>query len=91
MFIGQEVLLSIEFEDARPRLIRLITSGKLDGASHAAYQDGLTAPIRVGPLGDVHGAAKLVRVRFLDPVEPHSAIWSCTRSPKRRPTPCCVR
>jgi hypothetical protein len=31
-------------------------------------QDGLAAVIRVGPFGDVPGASKLVRVRFLDPV-----------------------
>lgn len=69
MFIGQAVLLDIEFEVARPRLVHLVTSGKLDGASFAAYGDGLTALMGVGPLGDVHGTAKLVRVRFLDPVE----------------------
>lgn len=69
MFIGQAIVLDIEFEAARPRMIDVVTSGKLDSASRVAYQDGLTALMRVGPLGDVRGAAKLVRVRFLDPFE----------------------
>jgi hypothetical protein len=48
--------------------VNLAHRGGLNGASRAAYQDELSAVIRVGPFGDVAGASKLARVRFLDPV-----------------------
>jgi hypothetical protein len=39
----------------------------LSDASEAAYKSGLAGLVRVGPLGEVPGASKLVQVSFLDP------------------------
>ncbi len=41
----------------------------LNRASHTAYQDGLEALMRVGPLGDLPGTSKLVEVSFAEPVD----------------------
>jgi hypothetical protein len=69
MFITEQAHLSITYPAARSRLAALVLTGNLGGASHTAYQEGLTTLMRVGPFGDVPGAAKLVRVSFLEPVE----------------------
>jgi hypothetical protein len=66
MFARRDLRLALSFEAGRARLVNLLRDGGLAGASHAAYAAGLAA-IRVGPLGNVPGASKLVRVRFLDP------------------------
>jgi hypothetical protein len=69
MFITQEAQLSIAYPAARSRLASLVLTRNLGGASHTAYQAGLKPLMRVGPFGDMPGAAKLVRVSFLEPVE----------------------
>jgi hypothetical protein len=68
MFARRDLRLALSFEAGRARLVNLLRDGGLAGASHAAYAAGL-AVIRVGPLGNVPGASKLVRVRFLDPAD----------------------
>ena len=68
MFARRDLQLALSFESARARLVSLVRDGALAGASHAAYEAGI-AVIRVGPLGNVPGAGKLVRVRFLDPAD----------------------
>ena len=68
MFIAQELALNAGFATAQARLARIVDAGGLAGPSQAAYQGGLTTLIRVGPLGDRPGVAKLVQVRFLAPV-----------------------
>jgi hypothetical protein len=68
MFVTHELLLDIGFPAAQARLVNLVRRGGLSGASRAAYEDELSAVIRVGPFGDAAGASKLVRIRFLDPV-----------------------
>ena len=68
MFVADELVLDIGFRAAQARLVNLARRGGLSGASEAAYEDELSAVIGVGPFGDVAGASKLVRVRFLDPV-----------------------
>jgi hypothetical protein len=68
MFVADELVLDIEFQAAQARLVNLAREGALSGVSEAVYEDGLSAVIRVGPFGDVPGASKLVRVRFLEPV-----------------------
>lgn len=68
MFVADELMLDIGFQAAQARLVNLARRGGLRGASEAAYKDELSAVIGVGPFGDVAGASKLVRVRFLDPV-----------------------
>jgi hypothetical protein len=68
MFVRRDLLLDLSFEAGRARLVNLVRAGTLAGASHAAYEAGF-AVIRVGPLGNVPGAGKLVRVSFLDPAD----------------------
>jgi hypothetical protein len=68
MFVGHELVLEVSLATAKARLASLAHAGGLSGASQAAYESGLASLIRVGPLGDLPGASKLVRVHFLDPV-----------------------
>jgi hypothetical protein len=68
MFVADEIMLDIGFPAAQARLVNLTRRDGLSGASRAAYEDELSAGIRVGPFGDAAGVSKLVRVRFLDPV-----------------------
>jgi hypothetical protein len=69
MFARRDVLLDLSFETARARLVNLVRGEALSGASHAAYDAGIATVIRVGPLGNLPGAGKLVRVSFLDPAD----------------------
>ena len=69
MFVGDEITLGAAYLDARSGLLRLTRGGWLSDASGAAYAEGLAGLVRVGPLGDMLGASKLVRVLLLEPVE----------------------
>jgi hypothetical protein len=69
MFVGDEITIGAAYPDARSGLLRLTHGGWLSDASGDAYAEGLAGLVRVGPLGDVLGASKLVRVRLLEPVE----------------------
>ncbi len=64
-----ERTIDVPWQAARARLANLAEGGGLARVSHTAYQHGLTALMRVGPLGDLPGASKLVAVRFLEPVD----------------------
>lgn len=64
MFVGDEVMLGLSFRSALARLANLADGGLLTSASEGAYGDGLAGLIRVGPLGAVPGASKLVEVRL---------------------------
>ncbi len=68
MFAGDESLLDVSFRAAQARLANLAHGGWVSAASEGAYDDGLAGLIRVGPVGDVPGISKLVRVRFREPV-----------------------
>lgn len=68
MFLNQDVTVGLPFAQASARLANLISGGGLASASHAAYRDGLEAHLRVGPMPDIPGTTKLVRVRFLEPI-----------------------
>ena len=69
MFVGDEITLGAAYPDARSGLLHLTHGGWLSDASGAAYAEGLAGLVRVGPLGDMPGASKLVRVLLLEPVE----------------------
>ena len=69
MFARRDLMLDLSFETGRVRLVNLIHRGALADASHAAYDAGIATVIRVGPLGNVRGTSKLVRVSFLDPAD----------------------
>jgi hypothetical protein len=45
------------------------TPGGLAVGAHDSYEGAVTRLLRVGPAGDVPGVSKLVRVRFVGPVE----------------------
>lgn len=66
MFARAELVLNVGFSEAESRLAGLTRSGWLTGASEGAYDSGLVGLLRVGPLGDVRGASKLVRVYVRD-------------------------
>lgn len=67
VFIADEITVPAGFGPAASRLLHVINKGALHHASTAAYEEGLTAILRVGPFGEVPGASKLVRVQFLAP------------------------
>ena len=68
MFVSDERVLPVSFDDASSRLAGLIRGDRLLGLSESVYQDGMGYLLRVGPLGAVAGASRLVRVRFAEPV-----------------------
>ncbi len=68
MFVADEIAVSAGFGPAATRLLHVINHGVLHRASTAAYEEGLTAALRVGPFGEMRGASKLIRVQFLAPV-----------------------
>jgi len=68
MFVSDERVLPVSFDEASARLSRLIRGDQLLGLSENVYQDGVDYLVRVGPLGAVPGASRLVRVRFAEPV-----------------------
>jgi hypothetical protein len=70
VFLRQEVILPLSFPVARDRLLGLAYDGSLSAASGDAFARGATETCRVGPLGEIPGFSKLVRVRFADP-SPH--------------------
>ena len=87
MFAVQDVLLEISFHAARSRLVSLTSRGTLAAGSQAAYEQGLATLIRVGPLGDVPGTSKLVRVLLLDPIDRDGTLsvglrWKPPASPE---------
>lgn len=64
MFVREELALDLGFDVAQARLARLMHDGSLRSASEGAYDNGLVLLIRVGPLGEMPGVSKLVRVHF---------------------------
>ena len=66
VFISDEVLLSVSFAAAQARLANLARGGSLLSASQAAYDEGITGLVRVGPLGSGPGISRLVQVHFRD-------------------------
>jgi hypothetical protein len=67
VFVTHEVTVEVAYEDALLRLIHLINRGSLHSISESSYEGGLDLLVRVGPLGDLPGLSKLVRVRALVP------------------------
>jgi hypothetical protein len=68
MFVAGEVLLDLSFPAAEARLANLARGGSLTRVSEAAYGDGLTGLVWVGPVGAVPGVSKLVEAHFRDVV-----------------------
>ncbi len=74
MFLSEDRVLGVGVGAAQVRLANLVHDGWLTGASHSAFRGGMDHLLRVGPLGDLPGASRLVRVQFLDPVYREDAI-----------------
>lgn len=68
MFLSEDRVLDVSAGTAQVRLANLIRDGWLSGASDAAYQHGMDHLLRVGPLGDLPGTSRLVRIWFVDPL-----------------------
>jgi hypothetical protein len=79
MFIAEEIVAAAGFDAAVSRLTHVINHGVLRAASLAAYEDGQTALLRVGPAGEARGVSKLVRVRFLEPVRRGATLTVAVR------------
>jgi hypothetical protein len=68
MFISEHRALGLSLGVAQVRLANLVRVGWLDGACDAAYERGVEHLLTVGPLGDLPGASRLVKVQFLEPL-----------------------
>lgn len=66
MFVAQDLTIGIGSRAAQARFANLLHGDWLAETSQAACEGGAGGLLRVGPAGPV--AAKLVQVRFLDPV-----------------------
>lgn len=64
MFIAQDECLDVGFGAARARLANLLHGGSLVTSSAHCYEQGVAGLARVGPMGSVPCASKLVEVRF---------------------------
>lgn len=62
MFVRADFILNVPFQVTKLRLANLARGGLLTEVSADAYDAGLVGLMKVGPLGDVPGASKLVRV-----------------------------
>jgi hypothetical protein len=63
VFVRDEIALNASFAAAQSRLSEVAGDDSLMSLSGDAYEAGLTGLIRVGPLGEVPGISKLVRVQ----------------------------
>jgi hypothetical protein len=68
MFVSADRVLGVAIGVAQARLVNLARDGSLSETSRHAYRSGMDHLLRVGPLGDLPGASRLVRVQLLDPV-----------------------
>ncbi len=68
MFVSDQRVLPVNFDEAASRLTMMAHGGWLRGLSENVYQGGVRYLLRVGPLGAVPGASHLVRIRFAEPV-----------------------
>jgi hypothetical protein len=66
VFVAEDLTVAVGYRAAQARFANLLRGDWLAEVSEAAYDGALTGLLRVGPAVPV--AAKLVRVRFLDPV-----------------------
>jgi hypothetical protein len=69
VIVGEQAVLDVGFAVARARLMNLVHGSLLLDAAREAYGEGITGPVRVGPLGFAPGLSKLVEVQFRDLVQ----------------------
>jgi hypothetical protein len=68
MFVSDDRTLAVSFAVASSRLEELAHGRLLNGLSERVYNGGVEHLLRVGPVGAVPGASRLVRVLFTSPV-----------------------
>jgi hypothetical protein len=68
VFVTEKRELSAGYSEAAARLAELTRGSSLRGLSENVYAGGVEYLLRVGPLGAVPGASRLVRVRFDEPL-----------------------
>lgn len=68
MFVSEKRDLAAGFAEATARLTELTRGTSLFGLSENVYAGGVEYLLRVGPLGAVPGASRLVRLRFAEPL-----------------------
>jgi len=68
MFAAEDIDIQLSLDEAKERLMCLVSGGGLSMASRNAYEDGLEHLTRVGPLGEVPGLSKLVKISFVEPL-----------------------
>jgi hypothetical protein len=83
MFAAEYLEVEVGLSAAQARLIDLVGRGSLNAASREAYEGGLEHLARVGPLGDIPGVSKLVKISVLEPVYSEDAMalglrWEAT-------------
>lgn len=83
VFVSEERVLAVGFGEASARLAELPRRNWLRGLSAAVYAGGVEYLLRVGPIGAVPGASRLVRVRFAEPVHRYGMMtvglrWEAT-------------
>jgi hypothetical protein len=64
MFVRDEVMLDVGFDEARDRLAKL-DSWFLTASDHA-YGEGIAGLARIGPLGPAPGLSRLAEIRLQD-------------------------
>jgi hypothetical protein len=68
MFVSADRVLGVTIGVAQARLANLVHDGTVSETSRHAYRGGMDYLLRVGPVGDLPGASRLVRVQLLNPV-----------------------
>lgn len=79
MFVTDNRMVPVSFAVAASRLDQLARGRLLDGVSERVYDGGVEYLLRVGPVGAVPGASRLVRVRFAQPVHHDEVMWVALR------------
>jgi hypothetical protein len=79
VFAAHEVTVEVGFEEAAARLTSLLQRNALRGVCEAAYEGGLSAVLRVGPMGGKRGFSKLVRVCYLEPARRKATLTVALR------------
>lgn len=79
MFVTDNRVVPVSFVVAASRLDQLARGRLLDGVSERVYHGGVEYLLRVGPVGAVPGASRLVRVRFAQPVHHDEVMWVALR------------
>jgi len=74
MFVSASQSLDVSIGVAQSRMAGIVRDGSLTQSSQQAYLGGMDHLLRVGPLGDVLGASRIVRVQLLDPVYRHGVM-----------------